>query len=171
MAREGRTNNTLYAAKVSPFSISHFSGVRRKMRRQRLIVQEDIRVWKGDHFFLWPYGVTTEEAKQRALTRHTKSKFTHLPISSHILPAMTTLDTTTIFEMDPMIGVGLPELRVLRRNPPLRLAPPRANRVRDKVPQRMASSWRYLEHHRGDLAFSTLYLSPVQEVSITPRVG
>jgi hypothetical protein len=35
---------------------------------------------------------------------------------------------------------GLPKLRVLRQNPPVGSAPPRANRARDKATQRVVSS-------------------------------
>jgi hypothetical protein len=41
-----------------------------------------------------------------------------------------------------MIVVGLLELRVLRQNPPVGSAPHKANNARDKVTQRVASSWR-----------------------------
>jgi hypothetical protein len=41
-----------------------------------------------------------------------------------------------------MIVVGLLELRVLRQNPPVGSAPHKANSVRDKVTQGVASSWR-----------------------------
>jgi hypothetical protein len=37
------------------------------------------------------------------------------------------------------LHVGLPELRVLRQNPLSESAPPRANKVRDKVTQMMAN--------------------------------
>jgi hypothetical protein len=58
-------------------------------------------------------------------------------------------------EMGPMILTGLPKLRVLNQNPPVGSATPRANKVRDKATQRVASSWRYLGPHRGDSASST----------------
>jgi hypothetical protein len=52
--------------------------------------------------------------------------------SSHIVPS-TTRDTTTVSKTSLRIAVGLLELRVLRQNPSVRLAPPRANRARNKV--------------------------------------
>jgi hypothetical protein len=54
----------------------------------------------------------------------------------------------------PQLPNGLPKLRVLRQNLPVRSAPPRANRVRDKATQRVASSWHFLGPHLGDLASS-----------------
>jgi hypothetical protein len=62
------------------------------MRRQRLIVEEDIRVHKGVHFVLLPHDVATEEARQQARKKqskgHSKPTFTCLPDSSHIVPTM-----------------------------------------------------------------------------------
>jgi hypothetical protein len=46
--------------------------------------------------------------------------------------------------------MGLPKLRVPRQNPPVGLAPPRANRAWDKATQRIASSWCYPGTHRGE---------------------
>jgi hypothetical protein len=69
--------------------------------------------------------------------------FTHLPVSSHVMP-VTSRDAATISKMGPTIIVGLLKLRVLRQNLSARLAPPRANRARSKVTQRVANSWRYL---------------------------
>jgi hypothetical protein len=57
----------------------------------------------------------------------------------------TARDMATISKMGHMIAMGLPKLRVLKQNPLDGLAPPRANKVRDKVTQRVASSW----HIRG----------------------
>jgi hypothetical protein len=47
------------------------------------------------------------------------------------------------------------ELRVPRKKPLVGSAPSGANKARDKVTQRMASSWRYLGPHQGDLASSS----------------
>jgi hypothetical protein len=101
-------------------------------------------VRKGDCVLLYPHDVTTEEAKQWALTscskRHKKTMFTCLSDSSHITPATTAWNTMTISKMGPTIVVGLPKLTVPRPNPPVGSVPPKANRVRDKAKQRMASS-------------------------------
>jgi hypothetical protein len=67
----------------------------------------------------------------------------------------TTQDTENISKTGPMIVVGLSKLRVLRQNPSVGSALPKANRVGDKATQRMASSWRYLGPHRGDPASSS----------------
>jgi hypothetical protein len=58
-------------------------------------------------------------------------------------------DTETVSKM------GLPKLRFLRKNPLAGSALPRANRMRDKATQRMASNWRYLRPHQGDLTCSS----------------
>jgi hypothetical protein len=65
--------------------------------------------------------------------------FTCLPDSSHVVPAKTAQDMTTIYKTGPMIVVSLPKLKVLRQNPPVGSAPPRANRARDKATQMVAS--------------------------------
>jgi hypothetical protein len=59
-------------------------------------------------------------------------------------------DMETISKIGPTIDVGLLELKVPRQNLPVGSAPPGANRMRDKVTQMMASSWRYPRPHRGD---------------------
>jgi hypothetical protein len=66
------------------------------------------------------------------------------PYSSHIIPVMTAQDMTIASQMGQMIADGLAKLRVLRQNPPIGSAPPRANRVRDKATQRVASRWHFL---------------------------
>jgi hypothetical protein len=81
--------------------------------------------------------------------------FTRLPDSSHVVPAKTAQDMTTIYQTGPMIVVSLPKLKILRQNPPVGSAPPRANKVRDKATQMVASSWRYPGPHRGDPASSS----------------
>jgi hypothetical protein len=68
------------------------------------------------------------------------------PDSTHIVPS-TTRYTTTISKMGPMIVMGLLELRVLRQNLLGSSAPPRGNRARDKVIQRIDSSWCYPGSH------------------------
>jgi hypothetical protein len=74
------------------------------------------------------------------LTRRSKPMFTRHPDSSHITLAMTAQDMTIVSKMDHTIVVGLPKLRVSMQNPSVMLAPPGANRARDKVTQRVASS-------------------------------
>jgi hypothetical protein len=81
--------------------------------------------------------------------------FTRLPDSSHIVP-IKSQDMATVSKMGPMIGVGLPKLRVLRQNPLAGSTPPRANRARDKVTQKMAISWCYPGPHRGDPSSSNI---------------
>jgi hypothetical protein len=66
--------------------------------------------------------------------------FTCIPYSSHITPSIAQ-DMTIVSKIGPMIVVGLLKLRVRRKNPLVELAPPRANRERDKMIQRVASSW------------------------------
>jgi hypothetical protein len=66
--------------------------------------------------------------------------FMHLPYPSYIAPTTTAWDTTTISQTGPMIARGSSKLRVLRKNPPVGSALPRANRVRDKETQRVANS-------------------------------
>jgi hypothetical protein len=63
----------------------------------------------------------------------------HLPSSSHIVPSLA-WDTAIVPKLGPTIAVGLLELRVPRQNPLVGLAPPRANRARDKETQRVAGS-------------------------------
>jgi hypothetical protein len=79
----------------------------------------------------------TEEVKQQALTRNSKGRskptFTRLLDSSHIAPAMTMRGMATVFKMDPTIGVSMPNLKILKQNPPTGSASPRANRARDKA--------------------------------------
>jgi hypothetical protein len=75
--------------------------------------------------------------------------FTRLPDSLHVMPS-TSWDTAIVSKMGPTIVVGLPKLRVLRKNLPTRSVPPRANRARDKVTQWMSSSWCYPRPHRRD---------------------
>jgi hypothetical protein len=65
--------------------------------------------------------------------------YTHTPDASRIGP-YTTRDTTTTSKMGPMIVVGLRKLCVLRQNPPVGSALPRANRARDKATKMVASS-------------------------------
>jgi hypothetical protein len=50
----------------------------------------------------------------------------------HIMPAMTTQDTTTVSKIGSKQSVGLPRLRVLRQNQPTGLALLRGSRARDK---------------------------------------
>jgi hypothetical protein len=71
-----------------------------------------------------------------------------------------------------MTTVGLPMLRVRRRNPPDKLEPPRATRVRDEVTQGVANSWHIWSPIEGTQHPQASYLSPDQDVSFTPlRVG
>jgi hypothetical protein len=66
------------------------------------------------------------------------------------MPTMTTRDMITVSKMGPTIVVGLPKLRVPRQHLPVGSMPPRANKARDKVTQRMISSWHYPRLHRRD---------------------
>jgi hypothetical protein len=54
-----------------------------------------------------------------------------------------------LYKMGHMIVVGLPKLRLLRKNPSVGSAPPRANRTRDKATQRVVSS----RHTRASSGF------------------
>jgi hypothetical protein len=95
--------------------------------------------------------------------------FTCLPDSSHITPT-TSWDTTTVSKMGLMIVVGLLKRWVLRQNPSAGSVQPTTNRVRDKVTQRVASSWRYpgphlplpgpLERYICPCCFSPIYSDP-----------
>jgi hypothetical protein len=91
----------------------------------------------------------------RRSKRHRKPMFTCLPDSSHVVPAKIAQDMTTIYKTGPMIVVSLPKLNVLRQNPLVGSAPPRANRARDKATQMVTSGWRYPGPHRGDPASSS----------------
>jgi hypothetical protein len=82
--------------------------------------------------------------------RHNKPMFTCLPDSSHSATAMIARDTATVYKTGPMIVVGLPKLRILRQHPIVGSAPPRVNSAKDKMIQRVASSWRYPRSHRAD---------------------
>jgi hypothetical protein len=70
--------------------------------------------------------------------------------------------------MGPMIVVGLLKLRVRRQNPPVESVMPRANRVREKATQRVASSWHTWRPIEGTRHPQDLYLSPGREVSFMP---
>jgi hypothetical protein len=59
----------------------------------------------------------------------------------------------------PTIIMGLLKLRVLRQNPPVGSVPPKENGVRDKVTQRVASSWHTRDPIEGDRYPQALYLS------------
>jgi hypothetical protein len=93
--------------------------------------------------------------------------FTRPSYSSHTIPS-TSWDTATISNMGNMIIVGLPKLRVLRQNLSIRSVPPRANRVRDKTTQRVASNWHTQRPSEGTRHPQALFLSPVSEVSFMP---
>jgi hypothetical protein len=71
---------------------------------------------------------------------HSKHKFTHHPNSSHDAPS-TSRDMATVSKTGPMITVGPQQLKVLRQIPPVRSEPPRANKAKDEVTQRVTSSW------------------------------
>jgi hypothetical protein len=68
----------------------------------------------------------------------------------------------------PQLLRGLPKLRVRRRNPPVGSEPPKATRVRDKVTQSVASSWRIRSPIEGTRHPEASYLSPSWGVFITP---
>jgi hypothetical protein len=120
--------------------------------RRQPIMQEDIRVHKGNRLSSQHRGVTVEAVRQRTLAKCSKGCCIHLhahPDSSDIMPS-TTRDMTTVSKIGPMISMGLLELRVPRQNPRVGSALSRANRARDKETQRKASSWRYPGPHRGN---------------------
>jgi hypothetical protein len=56
-------------------------------------------------------------------------------------------DVKTISQIGPMIVEGPRKLRVLRQNQPVGSEPPRANRARDKMTQRVANSWHFVGPH------------------------
>jgi hypothetical protein len=66
------------------------------------------------------------------------------------------------------IVVGLTKLRILRQNLPVGSAPPRANRARDKVTQRVANSWHTRGPYKGSWHPQAFYLTPSWEVSFMP---
>jgi hypothetical protein len=70
-----------------------------------------------------------------------------------------------------MIIMGLPILRVRRRNPPDTSETHRATRVRDKVTQRVASNWHIWSPIEGSRCPQALYLSLEQGVSFMPLCG
>jgi hypothetical protein len=61
--------------------------------------------------------------------------FTRPSYSSHTTPS-TMQDMAIISKMGPTTAVGLLKLMVLRQNPPVGSAPPRANRAMDKATQK-----------------------------------
>jgi hypothetical protein len=85
-----------------------------------------------------------------ARTRRSKPMFTRFSHPLYIALAMTTWDMIIVSQMDHMITEGPAKLRVLRQNPSVRSAPTKANRARGKATQMVASSWHFLEPHRGD---------------------
>jgi hypothetical protein len=91
--------------------------------------------------------------------------YTYTP--SHITPS-TAQDMGTVSKMGPMIVVGLLKLRIQRQNPPVGSAPPSANRVRDKVTQRVASSWHTWDPIDRTRHPQALYLNLSHEVSFMP---
>jgi hypothetical protein len=93
--------------------------------------------------------------------------FTCPAYSSHTTPS-TSRDMTTVSKMGHMIVVGLPKLKVLRQNPPDGSVSPKVNRVRDKVTQRVASSWYTRGPSERTQHLQAFYLSPDQEVSFPP---
>jgi hypothetical protein len=126
-------------------------------------------VHKGSHLFSGPRGVTLEAARQHAFAECSKGCCIHLytPYTSHIIHSKA-WDTTTICKTVLAIAVGLLKLSVRRQNPPVRSAPLKANRVRDKTTQRVASSWYTQGPIEGSQHPQALYLSPDLEVSSTP---
>jgi hypothetical protein len=121
------------------------------------------------------HDVTTEEAKwgwgggtPMVPPLH---MFTHHPNSSHDALA-TPWDMATISKIGPRNIVGLQQVRVLTQNPPVGSVPPRVNRAKDKVTQRVASSWCIRGPIEGTRHPQPFYLSPSREVSFMPlRVG
>jgi hypothetical protein len=83
---------------------------------------------------------------------------------------MTAWDMVNVSQMGLMIVVGLPKLRVLRQNLPVRSAPPRANKVREKETQRVANSWHFLRPHRGNPTSSSFVSESRQEVFFMPFI-
>jgi hypothetical protein len=95
----------------------------------------DAGVHKGIQLFSGSRSFKTEVVRPRTFAECSKVHCIHLhapSYSSHTTPS-TARDKATISKMGHTIVVGLPKLRVLRQNPPVGSALPRANRVRDKV--------------------------------------
>jgi hypothetical protein len=97
------------------------------------------------------------------LSNHVKqvnTKAAH-PSRGHYTSQKGSLPSATVSKTGLTIAVGLLELRVRRKNPPVNSASPKANRARDKVTHRMASSWCYPRPHRGHPA-SSIFVSESQ---------
>jgi hypothetical protein len=153
MAFKGRRRNTLNAGNppflsFSLFSLSFFSGAGKLKRRERWIVRDDAGVCMGNHLLSKPHGVTTQEVKQQTLTRHSKG---HRKPMCYTPPLLFThharYDNMGYNKRNPNGSHdcrGHAKLRVLRQNPLVGSEPPRANRARDKVIQRVANSWNFL---------------------------
>jgi hypothetical protein len=92
------------------------------------------------------------------------------PYSSRIMPS-TSRDMTTISKMGHTITMGLPMLRVQRRNLPDGSEPPRATRARDKATHGVATSWHIQGPIEGIRCPQASYLSLDREVSFTPLCG
>jgi hypothetical protein len=124
-------------------------------------------VCMGSHLFLGLRGVTAEAVRQRAFAECSKRCCIHL--HTFPTPADHALDSTRYGKPYSKWAPQLPKLRVRRQNPLVRSMPPRSNSVRDKVTQRVASSW----HTRGPIEGTqhpqVLYLSPGWEVSFMPH--
>jgi hypothetical protein len=127
-------------------------------------VCEDVWLFSG------PHGVKTVAVRPWTLVECSKRAlymFTCQSCSSHTTPS-TSKDTATISKMGHMIVVGLPMLRVRRRNLQVGSEPPRETRVRDKATQRLTSSWRIHSPIKETWHPQVSYLSPDQEVSFMP---
>jgi hypothetical protein len=118
-----------------------------------------------------PCCVTTEEAKQRTLARHSKrcSKpmFTHLPDSSHVMPATTAWVEATISKIGLTIVMDLPKLVQGKTCQPGQRRH-RANRESEKRHKGWPAAGATRDPIEGTQHPLALYISPGQEVSITP---
>jgi hypothetical protein len=95
--------------------------------------------------------------------------FTRLSDYLHDVPT-TSQDTVNVSKTSPTIAIGMQQLRVQMQNPPVGSAQPRANRARDKVTQRVASSWHTQGPIEGTHHPEASYLSLDREASFMPSV-
>jgi hypothetical protein len=100
-------------------------------------MQDDVGVRRGDCLLYSP--VLSQSRRQsdgpfaRCSKRRSKPMFTRLPVSSYDMPTTKAWDMATITKMGTMIAMGMLELRVPKQNMSIELAPPRANKARDKA--------------------------------------
>jgi hypothetical protein len=92
------------------------------------------------------------------------------PCFLRIMPS-TPRDMAIISKMGHMITVGLPMLRVRRRNPLDGSELPKATRARDEATQGVAGSWHIRSPIEGTWRPQASYLNLGREVSFTPLCG